>query len=351
MVSTPVIAFGSTPGGTGTAKRAGVLTAAVDIVPGTAVTSACAGPRDRRAARPRAARERADQRPRPARGARAVGLPARQPPGPRCGHRGLSDRCSDGDTVRLARHLHLIGLARTDLESTSWLGTSTSTPRTRRQRLLQQVVDALRDDDALIAYPTDSGYALGCRIGNRDGRDRILRIRGLDDRHHFTLVCKDFSQLGQLVHVDNAAFRAIRAATPGPYTFILPATPEVPRRLLHPQEAHRRGADPRPRAWCTRCSTCSASRCSRSTLILPGETEPRTMGWDIKEELDHVGRPRHRGRRDPGRADHGHRLVGGRARGDAGRRGRPEPLRRLSSRGSAPAANRSRTARQARQRA
>ena len=108
-------------------------------------------------------------------------------------------------------------------------------PDNPQPRLLAQVADALRDD-ALIAYPTDSGYALGCRIGNRDGRDRILRIRGLDERHHFTLVCKDFAQLGQLVHVDNSAFRAIKAATPGPYTFILPATPEVPRRLLHPKK-------------------------------------------------------------------------------------------------------------------
>ena len=72
--------------------------------------------------------------------------------------------------------------------------------------------------------------------GNRDGRDRILKIRGLDDRHHFTLVCADFGQLGQLVHVDNAAFRTIRSCTPGPYTFILPGTPEVPRRLLHPKK-------------------------------------------------------------------------------------------------------------------
>ena len=102
-------------------------------------------------------------------------------------------------------------------------------------RVVAQIVAALRED-ALIAYPTDSGYALGCQLGNRDGRDRILRIRQLDDRHHFTLACKDFSQLGQLVHVDNAAFRAIKAVTPGPYTFILPATPEVPRRLMHPKK-------------------------------------------------------------------------------------------------------------------
>ena len=109
-------------------------------------------------------------------------------------------------------------------------------PENPQPRLLEQVVTALREDDALIAYPTDSGYALGCRIGNREGRDRILKIRGLDERHHFTLMCRDFSQLGQLVHVDNAAFRAIKSATPGPYTFILPATPEVPRRLLHPRK-------------------------------------------------------------------------------------------------------------------
>ena len=108
-------------------------------------------------------------------------------------------------------------------------------PDNPQPRLLQQIADALRDDQ-LIAYPTDSGYALGCRLGNRSGRDRILRIRGLDDKHHFTLMCRDFAQLGQLVKLDNSAFRAIKAATPGPYTFILPATKEVPRRLMHPKK-------------------------------------------------------------------------------------------------------------------
>ena len=159
-------------------------------------------------------------------------------------------------------------------------------PENPQQRLLQQVVDALRDD-ALIAYPTDSGYALGSRIGNRDGRDRILRIRGLDERHHFTLVCKDFSQLGQLVHVDNTAFRAIRAATPGPYTFILPALPEVPKRLLHPRKRTvgvRIPDHPLVQALLDLLGEPLLS----STLILPGETEPRTMGWEVKEELDHV---------------------------------------------------------------
>ena len=159
-------------------------------------------------------------------------------------------------------------------------------PQDPQPRLVAQVVAAVRDDDALIAYPTDSGYALGCRIGNREGRDRILRIRGLDERHHFTLMCRDFSQLGQLVHVDNAAFRAIRAATPGPYTFILPGTPEVPRRLLHPRKRTvgvRIPAHPLVEALLDELGEPLLT----SSLILPGEEEPRTMGWEVKEELDH----------------------------------------------------------------
>lgn len=158
-------------------------------------------------------------------------------------------------------------------------------PDNPQPRGVQQIVDALHDD-ALIAYPTDSGYALGCRIGNRDGRDRILKIRGLDDRHHFTLVCREFSQLGQLVHVDNAAFRAIRAVTPGPYTFILPGTPEVPRRLLHPKKRTvgvRIPDHPVVQAILDALGEPLLS----SSLILPGESAPRTMGWEIKEELDH----------------------------------------------------------------
>ena len=158
-------------------------------------------------------------------------------------------------------------------------------PDNPQPRLLNQVADALRDD-ALIAYPTDSGYALGCRLGNRDGRDRILRIRGLDDKHHFTLMCKDFAQLGQFVHVDNSAFRAIKAATPGPYTFILPATPEVPRRLLHPKKRTVGVRIPDHTVVQALLETFGEPLLT-STLILPGEDEPRTSGWEIKEELDH----------------------------------------------------------------
>ncbi len=159
-------------------------------------------------------------------------------------------------------------------------------PDNPQPRLVAQVVQALRDDQ-LIAYPTDSGYALGARLGNREGRDRILRIRDLDERHHFTLMCKDFSQLGQFVHVDNAAFRAIKAATPGPYTFILPATGEVPKRLMHPKKRTVGVRIPDHVLVCAILEELGEPILT-STLILPGEEEARTMGWEIKEDLDHV---------------------------------------------------------------
>jgi tRNA threonylcarbamoyl adenosine modification protein (Sua5/YciO/YrdC/YwlC family) len=158
-------------------------------------------------------------------------------------------------------------------------------PDNPQPRLLAQIADALRDDQ-LIAYPTDSGYALGCRLGNRDGRDRILRIRGLDDKHHFTLMCRDFAQLGLFVQVSNTAFRAIKAATPGPYTFILPATQEVPRRLLHPKKKTV-GVRIPDHVFVQALLETLDEPLLTSTLILPGETEPRSMGWEIKEELDH----------------------------------------------------------------
>jgi len=153
-------------------------------------------------------------------------------------------------------------------------------------RSIAQVVALLRDD-ALIAYPTDSCYALGCRIDNPTGAERIRRIRSLDDRHHFTLVCTDFAQLGQLVQLDNAAFRAVKAATPGPYTFILPATREVPRRLAHPNKRTvgvRIPHHPVVRALLRELGEPLLS----STLTLPDAEMPMTDGWHIKEELDHV---------------------------------------------------------------
>ena len=201
-------------------------------------------------------------------------------------------------------------------------------PDNPQQRLLDQVVAALRDD-ALIAYPTDSGYALGCRLGNRDGRDRILRIRGLDDRHHLTLMCRDFSQLGQLVHVDKAAFRAIKAATPGPYTFILPATPEVPRRLLHPRK-RTVGVRIPDHVFDQALLESLGEALVTSSLILPGETEPRTMGWEVKEELDNDVDIVVEAGEHARRADHRHRLVRRGAGGRQDGRGRSGEVRRLT---------------------
>ena len=142
-------------------------------------------------------------------------------------------------------------------------------------------------DGGLIAYPTDSGFALGAMVGNQHGKDRIREIRRLDDRHHYTLICRDFAQLGQLVHVDNSVFRAVKASTPGPFTFILPATHEVPRRLQHPKKRTvgvRIPDHPVVRALLAELGEPLLS----STLMLPGEDEPMTDGWTVKEELDHV---------------------------------------------------------------
>ena len=151
-------------------------------------------------------------------------------------------------------------------------------------RAIAQVVELLRND-GLVAYPTDSGYALGIQLGNRDGLDRIKELRQLDDKHHFTLVCSDFAQLGQLVHLDNAAFRAVKAATPGAYTFILPATPEVPKRLMHPKKRTVGVRIPDHRSSRALLEELGEPLLS-STLLLPGQDEPMTEGWQIKEELD-----------------------------------------------------------------
>ena len=152
-------------------------------------------------------------------------------------------------------------------------------------RAIAQVVELLRND-GLVAYPTDSCYALGVQLGNRDGLERIKKLRRLDDKHHFTLVCHDFAQLGQLVHLNNAAFRAIKAATPGPYTFILPATGEVPKRLMHPKKRTVGVRIPDHPVVSALLSALGEPLLS-STLLMPDEDEPMTDGWQIKEELDH----------------------------------------------------------------
>jgi tRNA threonylcarbamoyl adenosine modification protein (Sua5/YciO/YrdC/YwlC family) len=159
-------------------------------------------------------------------------------------------------------------------------------PDNPQPRVLGQAVHLIRAD-GLIAYPTDSCYALGCRLGNVQGIERIREIRSLDSGHHFTLMCKDFAQLGQFVQISNAIFRSIKAATPGSYTFILPATKEVPRRLLHPKKKTV-GVRIPDHVVVQALLTELGEPLLSSTLLLPGEAEPMTEGWEIKERLDNV---------------------------------------------------------------
>ncbi|MET8446212.1 L-threonylcarbamoyladenylate synthase [Streptomyces sp. NPDC005209] len=159
-------------------------------------------------------------------------------------------------------------------------------PDNPQPRSIAQVADAVRAG-SLIAYPTDSCYALGCQLGSRDGMDRIRSIRHLDDRHHFTLMCRDFAQLGQFVQVDNDVFRAVKASTPGSYTFILPATREVPRKLLHPKKKTVGVRIPDHVVTQALLAELDEPLLS-STLLLPDEDEPMTQGWEIKDRLDHA---------------------------------------------------------------
>lgn len=159
-------------------------------------------------------------------------------------------------------------------------------PVNPQPRTLRQVVGLLRNG-GLIAYPTDSCFAFGAQLGDRHGLDRIREIRRLDERHHFTLVCRDFAQMGQFVQISNAVFRLVKSCIPGSYTFILPATREVPRRMLHPRK-RTVGVRVPDHAVAQALLAELGEPLVSSTLILPGAEEPLTQGWEIKERLDHV---------------------------------------------------------------
>jgi tRNA threonylcarbamoyl adenosine modification protein (Sua5/YciO/YrdC/YwlC family) len=159
-------------------------------------------------------------------------------------------------------------------------------PANPQPRAIAEIADIVRAG-GVIAYPTDSCYALGCRLGNVDGIARIRSIRRLDDRHHLTLVCHDFAQLGQFVYVAKPVFRAIKAATPGSYTFILPATKEVPRRLQHPGKKTVGVRIPRHVVTQALVAELGEPLVS-STLLLPGQDEPMTRGWEIDDRLGHA---------------------------------------------------------------
>lgn len=158
-------------------------------------------------------------------------------------------------------------------------------PVNPQPRSMGQVGQILRDG-GLIAYPTDSSYALGAMPGNASGIDRIRAIRQLDDKHNFTLVVDEFAKLGQYVEMDNWVFRTVKAATPGPYTFILKATREVPKMMQHPK---KRTVGVRIPAHTTALALLAEldSPMLSSTLLLPGHDVPPTDGWEIKELLDH----------------------------------------------------------------
>ncbi len=157
-------------------------------------------------------------------------------------------------------------------------------PVTPQQRLIRRAVEIVRGG-GVIAYPTDSCYALGCRLGDKEALETVRRIRQADRHHHFTLVCRDLAEIAHYARLETWQFRLLKAATPGPYTFILPATRETPKRLQHA----RRGTigirvpdHPVPQLLLHELGEPLMS----STLILPGDDLPLTDGPEIRERLD-----------------------------------------------------------------
>ena len=151
-------------------------------------------------------------------------------------------------------------------------------------RLVKQAVDVIRQGGVAV-YPTDSSYALGCLIGNKSAIDRIRQLRRLDDKHNFTLLCRDLSQLGEYAKVDTSAFRLLKAHTPGPYTFILDATREVPRMLLHPKRRTiglRVPGNPIAHALLTELGEPLMS----VSLIMPGDEQPLSDPEEIRDRLE-----------------------------------------------------------------
>lgn len=156
-------------------------------------------------------------------------------------------------------------------------------PDNPQPRLLSQAVETLRGG-GVIAFPTDSGYALGCAVGDRDAMERIRAIRSLDDKHMFTLMCRDLSEISTYARVGNIEFRFLKQYTPGGYTFILMATHEVPRRLQHPKRKTiglRVPEHPMTQALLEALGEPMLS----TSLILPDEAEPLCEAWDIEDRI------------------------------------------------------------------
>lgn len=158
-------------------------------------------------------------------------------------------------------------------------------PDNPQPRLINQAVEILRNG-GVIAYPTDSSYALGCALGHKDAQDRIRQIRGVDEAHLFTLVCRNLSELANYAQVDNSQFRMLKANTPGAYTFILNASREVPKRLQHPKRSAVGIRVPQHTVAQALLEVLNEPMLSM-TLHIEGDDEPMNVGWEIRERLEH----------------------------------------------------------------
>lgn len=158
-------------------------------------------------------------------------------------------------------------------------------PENPQLRLIKRAAELIRDG-AVVVYPTDSAYALGCHLGDRKALDRIMALRAVDKHHNFTLMCRDLSELGTYAKVDNTTFRLLKANTPGAYTFVLPGTSEVPKRLLH-EKRKSIGLRIPNNAIALALLEELGEPLLTSTLILANDTEPLNDPYDIRDRLEH----------------------------------------------------------------
>ncbi len=157
-------------------------------------------------------------------------------------------------------------------------------PDNPQKRLIQQAVNIIHDG-GVVVYPTDSSYAIGCHLGDKNAMERIRRIRQVDDKHHFTLVCSDLSEIATYAKVDNSGYRMLKSLTPGPYTFLLKATHEVPRRLMHPKR-RMIGIRVVENEIVRELLEELGQPLMSSTLILPGKDMPETDAEDVRDALE-----------------------------------------------------------------
>jgi tRNA threonylcarbamoyl adenosine modification protein (Sua5/YciO/YrdC/YwlC family) len=158
-------------------------------------------------------------------------------------------------------------------------------PENPQKRLISQAVEIIKQG-GVVVFPTDTAYAIGCHIGDKDALDRIRRVRGLDEKHLFTLVCRDLSELGTYAKVNNIAFRQLRAHTPGAFTFVLEATKEVPRRLHSGKRKQIGMRVPNNPILLDLLGELGEPMVS-STLLMPGDEFPLNEPWDMRDILEH----------------------------------------------------------------